>query len=527
MPRSLRAWLASLALIAFPGLALPSYARAQTFMGPPHMAPVALEARSMLSDGINGRIAGLVALGADPLESSILLADAAADDTESSASDAEATAAEAKIAKAAAGKVDTAGAKAAKQHVDEGIPACYVECPAAREADALEESLAALATEEPLDVAVSPTAAAADNVPVGCGGLRLATDVAGCAVQASDAEQAPDDSASRVAVAEKGAEAEKGAGAESRELANCEWDACDWDAHEWDASEWDECSELAKWSELAECGALAGRGEPAASEEAVEIAAVESGDEVKGSDVAESQAGTADSAEGSRFVGSSPVIAVLEEEYLPYDLSADEPLRLRLLPFSVRRSCPLENRPLVAAIAPGDKAATAAAASAPKAAVTPLVNLAPSGIDWVALSRWVDSLQPRMPVHCWMEEVIWQVNEALDPRGPIRSRLQAEQIGHQVAEWGIQLEQHVAAAAEPVMPILARVVAPQPQPAAPPAGIPQRPAAAEKVELAVAANALISAAGQLESVAAALRSWGTSLDRVAKAAPAEAAMLRR
>lgn len=388
MPRSLRAWLASLALIAFPGLA-----QAQTFLGPPHLAPVALEARCPLVDGLSGAISHFMALGADPLHVALLKADAEGGGV------------------AVADGMSGQGAVAA-----EGVAESAAD-PALADAR-LRESLARLTAAEPVDVS----------------------------------------------------------GRSGRERVS--------------------------------------RG-------------------------------------GERFVGSAAVVVELKEEYLPYDLRADEPLRLRLLPFSVPRCCPLVDRParapqpeaalamdaaewpdlaecyaVAGQVTRQDRIAADSDASGCDAeagqdaiadkAIAGFPNLIPTSRDIEAVRRWVGSLRPPMPLHCWLDEAVCRVSDVLDAQGPLRRELDAQQLGVRIAQWGMYAERSIADAAEPVMPILARVPAAQNRPAIAPADLPA-PAAVEEVELSVAAGALHSAAGQLESLAAALRSWGSSVDRVARA----------
>lgn len=394
MPRSLRAWLASLALVAFPGLA-----QAQTFLGPPHLAPVALEARCPLVDGLGGVMSHFMALGADPLHVALLKAD------EEGGGAAAADAISGQDAVAAEGVADGTSVDAE-----------------------LRESLARLTAAEPVDV--------------------------------SDRN--------------------------GSERVN--------------------------------------RG-------------------------------------GERFVGSAAVVVELKEEYLPYDLRADEPLRLRLLPFSVPRCCPLADRP-ARAPQPEEALATDAAewpdlaecyaiagqvarhdrvaadTGAPhcdaeagqdaiaEKAIVGFADLIPTSRDIEAARRWVGSLRPPMPLHCWLDEAICRVSDVLDAQGPVRRELDAQQLGVRIAQWGMYAERSIADAAEPVMPILARVPAAQNPPAIAPAVLPA-PEAAEEVGFSVAAGALHSAAGQLESLAAALRSWGTSVDRVARAKVVVPAAIRR
>lgn len=396
MPRSLRAWLASLALIAFPGLA-----QGQTFLGPPHLAPVALEARCPLVDGLGGAVAHFMALGADPLQVALMKADAAA----------RGGAATADVASQPAGAADRA--TAAETAVDRD----------------LQDSLARLAAAEPVDVAV--------------------------------------------------------------------------------------------------------RGGDGASSEGK-----------------------------SPLAGSSAVIVGLQEEYLPYDLRGDDLPRLRLLPFSTPRSCPLASRPAapltaeaalamdnavcdelaacyaIASLKPPAPHAAAAAvtsnaaaeaiaagdAAAPQEAIVDFAELIPSGQEWVAAGQWIAAQRPPTPLHCWLDEAIGQVSEVLEAQGPIHRELNAEQMGARLALGGLYAGRSIVDAAEPVMPILARVPAAQAAPAAAPAG---RPGAIEAAPLSLAAGALHSAAGQLEYLAASLRQWGTSVDRVARAKVAAPAALRR
>lgn len=402
MPRSLRAWLASLALIAFPGLA-----PAQTFLGPPHLAPVALEARCPLVDGLSGAVTHLMALGADPLHVALLKADAERG----------------------------------------GI-------------------------------------AAADRSPC--------TDDSTC----NDEVVAQD-----VVAGERPVEATP-ANADVR-------------------------ASLARL----------------AAEEPVDVA-TESG----------SKPG---SEKGRRLVGSSAVVVLLEEEYLPYDLQADEPLRLRLLPFSVPRRCQLNRsaRALEADATPASEVADCAElaecyafanrgtgakrdemaaddkaverdAVAGQELIAHIVELVPTSRDVAAIRRWVASLQPPMPLHCWLHEAVSQVSDALDVHGPIRRELRAERMGTRLGQLSLRAERSIADAVQPVMPILARVPAAQEPPARAPENLPA-PAAIEDVEWSFAAGALDSAAGQLESLAAALRSWSASVDRVARAKAAGPEALRR
>lgn len=393
MPRSLRAWLASLALIAFPGLA-----QAQTFLGPPHLAPVALEARCPLVGGLGGAVTHFMALGADPLQVALMKADAAAE-----------------VASEPAGAANRqAAATVAAQ-------------------DDLQESLARLAADEPVDVAVR-----------------------------SDRKESDREGSSEG---------------------------------------------------------------------------------------------------GSRLVGSSPVIVELEEEYLPYDLRGDDLPRLRLLPFSTPRSCPLASRPAappaaeaamanrhdvchelaecyaivalnsapqpIAAVggsAAEGEAIPAGGAAAGQDVIVKLVELIPSRQELAAAGRWIAAQRPPTPLHCWLDEAIGQVSDVLEAQGPIYRELNAEQMGARIALGGLSAGRSIFRAAEPVMPILARVPAAQAAPAAAPAA---RPEAIETAPLSLAAGAMHSAAGQLEYLAASLREWGTSVDRVARAKVAAPAALRR
>jgi hypothetical protein len=169
---------------------------------------------------------------------------------------------------------------------------------------------------------------------------------------------------------------------------------------------------------------------------------------------------------------------LLQEEYRAYDYTQPPVVRIDLLGVRLPKSCQL--------------------ASAPVASETPTVE------------RHV-AAELDVPVTCWIDSVVWTGERWLSSNGPLQPWLDARLWGEQLAELSTEAVTSVADWARPALPILTHSLTPQaPLPAAPQ---PQF----QVSELTMAAAVLHSAAGELESLADSLRSWGNSLHRVARA----------
>ncbi len=202
----------------------------------------------------------------------------------------------------------------------------------------------------------------------------------------------------------------------------------------------------------------------------------------------------------ARRVGAAATIVTLEQDaYMPYVIAQNPPVRLNLLPFTYPQSCLLTDRPTQPVVAPS----------------LDLSVLIPGEEQLQFLSRTYRSMQPRLPLACWMDELIWRTSELLAAEGPIVSWCDADKVGRLAADWSVLASEKIGEVSQPALPILARNVAPEnakPVPAANPVQPP-----APKEEFVVAAVVLKSAAEELESLASTLRTWGDSLQRVAAA----------
>lgn len=206
--------------------------------------------------------------------------------------------------------------------------------------------------------------------------------------------------------------------------------------------------------------------------------------------------------DGHRFAGASPVIATLDAADLPFDVVGNSPLRFSLQPIGGPRYCLLDWE------AP---APVCSATGGEKSGEVRLSDWLPSDAQWEGLRRLWSGMQPELPIACWMEEIIWQLEYAAAIDGPVRPHLQPRRLGAEVAAVTRDLLDRVARWSRPAVPVLAHTVEP------PPAPQPQQ-------DLQLAAAVLLSAAGELESIAGRLRVWGDGLHRIAKV---PAAPLRR
>lgn len=217
----------------------------------------------------------------------------------------------------------------------------------------------------------------------------------------------------------------------------------------------------------------------------------------------------------SPLVGSAPTIATLEEEYLPYDLVAGAPATLEMLPIRTPRVCKLSDAPKKSSVVhqvdssllPIDWSVMVAQPAAEQLAGQPAKQSAE--VEQQATE------QPYIPVACYVDSAINYAYDLLDPQGPIMPWIDARRIGMEMIPAANTVVQQAIEWTRPVWPILATEIATEAQPAdaAPaPQNIAPAPVRPES-ELKVAAEALHTAANELERIANKLRTWGDSLVR--------------
>lgn len=226
---------------------------------------------------------------------------------------------------------------------------------------------------------------------------------------------------------------------------------------------------------------------------------------------------------GGSSAGSSPMVVTLDEEYLAYDLTTSDlaskhPVTIRILNLPAPNYCMLPPH----AVLPFDPMNGNIAENADDDGV---FDLAVSSLhNQMDLCEYLpsdeyrtflqDMAQPesaRLPLDCWMDELVWRTSDMLRQDGPIASQLDANLLGQQLAKLTTVAFGGVVTYSQPAVPILAQPLAPQQPPG-------QRfavPPGQRMSELAVAGSALINVAEELESLAAALRGWGSSINRVA------------
>lgn len=242
-------------------------------------------------------------------------------------------------------------------------------------------------------------------------------------------------------------------------------------------------------------------------------------------------------------VGASPMIVTLHEDYLAYGELTANPLRVDFLPFTFPKFCLLSERPVQERPLPPVEVAIAAAnAPTPSqpfvsfsfqealgpylagaqdtarfiAARFEMSHWGPGGKNNLALRRQLRSLQPRLPLDCWMDEILWRSNEVLSAEGPLASMVHPHHIGSQLGNLVARSHQQIVTLSEPALPILARsIVAPQ-APAVPVNNQPNAPAIVTHYELAATADLLQAAADELQDLASSLRAWSDSLHRIAR-----------
>lgn len=405
MTRSLRNWLASLFL-----LAAPSVAFGQNYVGQPHLAPVALEARCRVADGMLDSWPNFHVTGADPLRVAML-----------------------SLKQNRSTPVFDAGCGAAS------VPACYAE-------DASTELAASAQPKSvPTKELVADTSEAAievkafENSESPIANFQPSPDFCPFAdyVQARSIHSNTSINASQIA-----------AKPASKEL-------------------------------LAEIAA----GEP------IDVNYLEAVNGQVADDCAEAML-----LPGSSTVGSGPMVVTLDEEYLPYDLNEvdsdrQHPITIRILNLRAPNYCMLPNN----AVMP-----------------TQLED------DAVLVVDTDFNIQPqpcRFPLDCWMDELVWRTSDLFDASGPVVQQLDAGRLGGRIAQMTAVTLDGVVEYSQPVVQILAQRVLPK-QPAGQQFAM---PAGQHGGELAAAGSALISVAEDLESLAAALRGWGNSINRVAVA----------
>lgn len=199
-------------------------------------------------------------------------------------------------------------------------------------------------------------------------------------------------------------------------------------------------------------------------------------------------------------IGAAATIMTLEQDaYVPYVLAKNPPVRLNLLPFTYPQSCLLADRPIRTEASPAFD----------------LSVLIPGEEQLQFLRQTYRSMQPRLPLACWMDELMWRTSDALAADGPILTWCDADKLGRMAGIWSVRATEKIGEVTQPALPILARSVPPENAKPVPVANPVQPPAPSE--EFVVAAAVLQSAAEELESIASTLRTWGDSLQRVAAA----------
>jgi hypothetical protein len=473
MTRSLRNWLASLILLAAPVLAFPNVGSAQTFWGSNGLAPVALEARCRVADGMLESWPRLRHSGFDPLAIHVAAREttAAVEQTGDNAQSA------------------TAPGKAAGK--DDAAPFC---------------PFAWLASEEPIDVTGGPN--------------RNCSDVdADCAAPGRSAAKASSDTICGTPAT--------GRAIDPPSIANAATPATNNVANK----------SAAKVTNNA----------------AAKIATDGKDSELMGINHCVSDLrfvpATRPQTPAPRIslVGSSPVIMLLDEEYLPYDLDVDAypvcmpiaqcpiaqlpiaqcpiaqcPIRVHAFDLPPAECCPLPPWALadyqVSAAPPADLPP----GELPPADLPPgegrrpliLTDYLPNAQQLEFLEDLAQSMMPRLPMDCWMDEIIWQATGMLEQDGLIVAWMDGQRVGRELASLSVRGLQVIVERSRPVLPILTQPLQ-LPNQAAPQFAAPPQPPA---VELEIAGSALIGVAEELESLAATLRGWGGSMHRIAAAA---------
>ena len=207
------------------------------------------------------------------------------------------------------------------------------------------------------------------------------------------------------------------------------------------------------------------------------------------------------------LVGSSPMIFLIQEEYLPYDLDRKFPVEIGFFPIKGPSAGPLQYRatPLEEEVVYGPEP-------------SPAMDAVASASEDQATSEEVhgaDSLD--LPIACYIDLALNYAFDLTDANGPIVPWLDARRLG---AAFGPLTYEGVSSFVEwtqPAWPVLsAPVSGPMPQVAPQPA--PQNLAPVVpgiNPELEVAASTLHYAASGLERFASALRGLGDSITRVA------------
>lgn len=426
MKRSVCSCLVSLAFMA-----TTSSAHAQVLLGHTRLAPVALEARCQVADGMLGSWTQLTKLGADPMHAAILLADQRDESGLAGSSCVPVDAPETSIAHSDHDALSSSATSASEVvgHVDMEQECVGLGCIAAFDESELETSVANPCPQEsycPEESYCCPFADLAASEPI-------------------DVNRYTDDSAT-----------------EDSAIDNSE-------------------------NEVARIESLQSQPQSRANE----------------------------GSSRPNLVGSSPMIFLIQEEYLPYDLDRKFPVEIGFFPIKGPSAGPLQFRatPLEEDVVYGPEPAPAIdAVPAPAMDAVASAQGAPSISEEARLAESID-----LPIACYVDMALNYAFDITDADGPIRPWIDARRVGAALGPIPYEAVSSFVEWTQPAWPVLsAPVSGPMPQVVPQPAPQNLAPVVpALNPELEVAASTLHYAASGLERFAGALRGLGDSITRVA------------
>lgn len=466
MNKSLRNWLASICLLATPGAVF-----GQNYVGQPYLAPVALEARCRVADGMLDSWPNFHSRGIDPLRFS-------ATDTATSETDAEIVA---DLSKSTDSVAKNHGTRTSYQRGSDF-------CPLADFAVDFE------AQDLDIQEACTPKDETEDLTAIVVNDLQLAESHAceyDCDAQFNCVEAA-------FASATQSEES-------ADESVNYEDDCSDWLCGFTD-------EQIAAYH-ATEADLLADLESEIVAEQAAKT--IPSAENAADNEQAVANQEPSD----RRTPGCSPIIFSLQEEYLAYDLNADDvkrehPIKISLLNLPAPKYCMVPADVLLPLDTSAMEIAEVQAVSSDKIQPLDLAEYLPSEQQLEFLKDLAQSMQPRLPLDCWMDELVWRASDLFAPGGDVEKYVNADLVGQTVAHLSSASLQQVVQYSGPLVSILKQPTKPAVQQPAFQQIAEQQP---KGKQLAIAGNALIEVAQELETFAAALRSWGISMNRVAAA----------